>query len=109
LASSSEATVTSYEVSMWRTLWSDLFSQIFKALKSILYGLVAFFTACNRHRLSIYNHIQEFIQRLYRPCQRSQQVDLTDNRKPCLTLALVRTVKLRWMLFVVENLMLILV
>ncbi|KAK2388524.1 hypothetical protein P8452_26491 [Trifolium repens] len=93
LASSSEATVSSYEVSMWRSLWSDLFSQIFKALKSILYGLVAFFTACNRHRLSIYNHIQEFIQRLYRPCQRSQQADMTDNRKPCLTLALVEEKK----------------
>jgi hypothetical protein len=28
LASSSEATVSSYEVSMWRSLWSDLFSQV---------------------------------------------------------------------------------
>uniref|UniRef100_A0A7N0T5S5 Uncharacterized protein n=1 Tax=Kalanchoe fedtschenkoi TaxID=63787 RepID=A0A7N0T5S5_KALFE len=25
---------------------------------------VAFFTACNRHRLSIYNHAQDFIQRV---------------------------------------------
>lgn len=27
-ASSSEATVSSYEVSMWRSLWNDLFSQV---------------------------------------------------------------------------------
>ncbi|CAN4109918.1 unnamed protein product [Withania somnifera] len=47
-----ESTVTSSGVSIWRSLWNDLFSQIFKALRSILYGFVAFFTACNRHRLS---------------------------------------------------------
>ncbi|KAK6141183.1 hypothetical protein DH2020_025066 [Rehmannia glutinosa] len=47
-----ESTVSSYEVSMWRSLWNDLFSQIFRALRSILNGFVAFFTACNRHRLS---------------------------------------------------------
>ncbi|OMO84747.1 hypothetical protein COLO4_21871 [Corchorus olitorius] len=63
LASASEATVSSYEVSIWRSLWNDLFSQIFRAIRSILNGFVAFFTACNRHRLSIYNHIHDFIQR----------------------------------------------
>ncbi|CAK9175582.1 unnamed protein product [Ilex paraguariensis] len=63
-ASNAEATVSTYEVSMWRSLWNDLFSQIFRAVRSILNGFVAFFTACNRHRLSIYNHAQEFIQRL---------------------------------------------
>ncbi|KAK7306627.1 hypothetical protein VNO77_44578 [Canavalia gladiata] len=93
LASSSEATVTAYEVSMWRTLWNDLFSQIFRALKSILYGFAAFFTACNRHRLSIYNHLQEFIQRLYRQCQRSRQPG-SPNSRTCLTSNLVRTLKL---------------
>ncbi|KAE9594060.1 hypothetical protein Lalb_Chr18g0049761 [Lupinus albus] len=87
LASTSEATVNTYEVSMWRSLWNDLFSQIFRALKSILYGFVAFFTACNRHRLSIYNHLQEFIQRLFRHRERSQ-ADLIDSRKSCLTLNL---------------------
>ncbi|MCI12732.1 hypothetical protein A2U01_0033839, partial [Trifolium medium] len=68
LASSSEATVSSYEVSMWRSLWNDLFSQvIFKALKSILYGLVAFFTACNRHRLSLRGRvIKKLIEQLHR-------------------------------------------
>ncbi|KAG6661176.1 hypothetical protein CIPAW_03G155400 [Carya illinoinensis] len=51
LASASEATVRTYEVSIWRSLWNDLFSQVFRALRSILNGFVAFFTACNRHRL----------------------------------------------------------
>ncbi|KAI3465607.1 hypothetical protein Pfo_022270 [Paulownia fortunei] len=59
-----ESTVSSYEVSMWRSLWNDLFSQVFRALRSILNGFVAFFTACNRHRLSIYNHMKEFNHRL---------------------------------------------
>ncbi|KAL3810546.1 hypothetical protein ACJIZ3_000704 [Penstemon smallii] len=60
-----ESTVmSSCEVSMWRTLWNDLFSQVFRALRSILNGFVAFFTACNRHRLSIYNHTKELNQRI---------------------------------------------
>ncbi|TKY49970.1 hypothetical protein E2542_SST27421 [Spatholobus suberectus] len=101
-ASSSEAAVSASEVSMWRTLWNDLFSQIFRALKSILYGFVAFFTACNRHRLSIYNHLQEFIQRLYRKCQRSRQEDARDSGKTCLTL--VRTLKLSMMQFLYNQL-----
>lgn len=73
-----ESTVSSYEVSIWRSLWNDLFSQvvyyiffylvfegtyllflahlwyfyqIFRALRSILNGFVAFFATCNRHRL----------------------------------------------------------
>ncbi|KAJ9176857.1 hypothetical protein P3X46_012128 [Hevea brasiliensis] len=72
LASASEATMRTYEVSIWRSLWNDLFSQVFRALRSILNGFVAFFTACNRHRLSIYNHIQDFIQRIFGRAQRSQ-------------------------------------
>ncbi|XP_038985249.1 uncharacterized protein LOC103718522 isoform X3 [Phoenix dactylifera] len=63
-ASASEATVDAYEASMWRSLWNDLFSQIFRALRSILYGFVAFFATCNRHRLSIYNYIREFLVRI---------------------------------------------
>ncbi|KAL6536857.1 hypothetical protein OROHE_012441 [Orobanche hederae] len=58
-----ESTVNSYEVSMWRSLWNDLFSQVFRALRSILNGFVAFFAACNRHRLSIYNHVKEIYNR----------------------------------------------
>ncbi|KAJ6390232.1 hypothetical protein OIU77_024452 [Salix suchowensis] len=53
LAAASDATVSTYEVSMWRSLWNDLFSQVFRAVRSILNGFVAFFTACNRHRLRI--------------------------------------------------------
>ncbi|KAI3703984.1 hypothetical protein L1987_74185 [Smallanthus sonchifolius] len=54
VASNAEvATAHTYEVSIWRALWSDLFSKVFRAIKSILYGVVAFFTACNRHRLRL--------------------------------------------------------
>jgi hypothetical protein len=52
--------------SIWGSLWKDLLYQIFRAIRSILYGFVAFFSTCNRHRLSIYNHIQVFLQRLSR-------------------------------------------
>ncbi|KAK7860585.1 hypothetical protein CFP56_036802 [Quercus suber] len=81
VASATEATVSTYEISMWRSLWNDLFSQVvFRAVRSILNGFVAFFTACNRHRLSIYNHIQKFIQRLFGRAQRSQPVDSRHSR-----------------------------
>lgn len=73
LATNAEATVS--EVSMWRSLWNDLFSQVFRALRSIVNGVVAFFAACNRHRLSIYNHTEEFIGRLSRPTQRFRHAD----------------------------------
>eukprot|EP00256_Glycine_max_P054902 XP_014621882.1 uncharacterized protein LOC100798882 isoform X2 [Glycine max] len=66
-AASSEATVSASEVSMWRTLWNDLFSQIFRALKSILYGFVAFFTACNRHRLRYHRWPQKTLDILLHP------------------------------------------
>ncbi|KAK9285107.1 hypothetical protein L1049_024292 [Liquidambar formosana] len=79
--SASEATLSTYEGSMWRSLWNDLFSQIFRAVRSILNGFVAFFTACNRHRLSIYNHIQEFIQRLSGAAQRSPPADPRHSRR----------------------------
>ncbi|KAL8478224.1 hypothetical protein ACS0TY_030210 [Phlomoides rotata] len=63
---SMESTVSTYEISMWRSLWNDLFSQVFRALRIVLNGLVAFFAACNRHRLSIYNHAGEFTRRSLR-------------------------------------------
>ncbi|KAI3716179.1 hypothetical protein L6452_23333 [Arctium lappa] len=85
LASSAETTVSSYEAAMWHSLWNDLFSQIFRAVRSILNGFVAFFTACNRHRLSIYNHLQEFIRRLYQPTQRSMRAEPTKRRRPLLS------------------------
>lgn len=51
-------------VPVWRALWNDLFSQVFRAVRSIVNGFVAFFTVCNRHRLSIYNHVAAFLIRL---------------------------------------------
>ncbi|XVE72449.1 hypothetical protein DITRI_Ditri11bG0040000 [Diplodiscus trichospermus] len=63
LASASEATVSTYEVSIWRSLWNDLFSQVFRALRSILNGFVVFFTACNRHRLRC--HILSYLVLFY--------------------------------------------
>ncbi|KAL5573448.1 hypothetical protein UlMin_023045 [Ulmus minor] len=80
LASASEATISTSEVSMWRSLWNDLFSQVFRAVRSILNGFVAFFTTCNRHRLSIYNHLLEFLRRLFHRTQRSSREDLRCSR-----------------------------
>ncbi|XP_038694973.1 uncharacterized protein LOC119992327 isoform X1 [Tripterygium wilfordii] len=74
-ASNSGATVSKVKVSMWRSLWNDLFSQVFRATRSILNGFVAFFAACNRHRLSIYNHLQEFVRRLVGRMQISHPSD----------------------------------
>ncbi|KAI3992708.1 hypothetical protein MKX01_021669 [Papaver californicum] len=53
-----------YEIYLWGSLWNDLFSQVFRATRSITNGFVAFFVACNRHRLSIYNYMQDFFLRL---------------------------------------------
>ncbi|XP_074294401.1 uncharacterized protein LOC141622254 [Silene latifolia] len=75
IASATERTVTTYEASMWRSLWNDLFSKVFRAVRSILNGFVAFFAACNRHRLSIYNHIKELIQKLSGEPYRSEHID----------------------------------
>ncbi|XP_048435148.1 uncharacterized protein LOC125474939 [Pyrus x bretschneideri] len=72
-ASASQATVKTVEGSIWRSLWNDLFSQVFRAVRSILNGFVAFFIACNRHRLSIYNHVQEFTRRFLDRTQRSRR------------------------------------
>ncbi|CAN0914389.1 hypothetical protein LINGRAHAP2_LOCUS28541 [Linum grandiflorum] len=82
LASASEATVSTYQVSIWRSLWNDLFSQVFRALRSILNGFVAAFTACNRHRLSIYNHLHDFSRRVLGGGQRFHTPDSHYIRKP---------------------------
>ncbi|KAK4397928.1 hypothetical protein Sango_1268300 [Sesamum angolense] len=44
--------------------WQLMVTKVFRALRSILNGFVVFFIACNRHRLSIYNHVKELIHRL---------------------------------------------
>ncbi|CAN6471981.1 unnamed protein product [Victoria cruziana] len=64
VASTMEQTPRRSEISVLRTLWNDLFSQVFRAIKSILNVLVAFCAICNRHRLSIYNHLLEVLARL---------------------------------------------
>ncbi|PSS14357.1 Envelope glycoprotein like [Actinidia chinensis var. chinensis] len=91
LASNADATVSAYEVSIWRSLWNDLFSQIFRALRSILNGVVAFFAACNRHRLSIYNHAVKLIQRLAQPTRRSRPGDSKHRGQTCGSQNLSRT------------------
>ncbi|GMG98713.1 hypothetical protein Nepgr_000553 [Nepenthes gracilis] len=85
VASAAEATMTTYETTMWRSLWQDLFSQVFRALRSILNGFVAFFAACNRHRLSIYNHLKELIQRLSCQARRSKNTDPHHRRQTSRT------------------------
>ncbi|KAM7271208.1 hypothetical protein ACFE04_030422 [Oxalis oulophora] len=80
-SSASKVTVTTYEVSIWRSLWNDLFSQVFRAVRSILNGFVAFFITCNRHRLSIYSHSQDFLKRLLGRAPKSQ---LPEASKPRL-------------------------
>ncbi|THU70237.1 hypothetical protein C4D60_Mb08t22890 [Musa balbisiana] len=75
LASVSEATVVTYEVPVWRSLWNDIFSKVFRAIRSIFYGFVAFFTTCNRHRLSIYNHMLEFLHRFSHSTSRRSKSD----------------------------------
>ncbi|KAG0480924.1 hypothetical protein HPP92_011782 [Vanilla planifolia] len=53
----------SYDLSVWKALWNDLFSHIFRAIRSITNGLLAFLTTCNRHRLSTYNHMRAIVRR----------------------------------------------
>ncbi|KAJ4969162.1 hypothetical protein NE237_015863 [Protea cynaroides] len=64
LASLSWSKPSSSEISVWHGLWNDLISKVFKALRSVIYGLVAFLATCNRHRLSIYNHMKVFLLQL---------------------------------------------
>ncbi|KAI4378266.1 hypothetical protein MLD38_015767 [Melastoma candidum] len=81
VASASTAVATAGGTSKWRVLWNDLFSHVFRAIRSILNGFIAFFLACNRHRLSIYNHIQVFIHRLA-----GQEPQINSSRQsPCRT------------------------
>ncbi|KAK1318766.1 hypothetical protein QJS10_CPB04g01214 [Acorus calamus] len=88
----SKAESGAYEISIWRSLWNDLFSQIFQALRSILKGLMVFFVACNRHRLSIYRQMQAFLQRITRlirlvprtcTCRESLQTEHKVDAKEC--------------------------
>ncbi|XP_043705616.1 uncharacterized protein LOC122655491 [Telopea speciosissima] len=84
----------SSEISVWHGLWKDLISKVFRALRSVIYGLVAFFTTCNRHRLSIYNHMRVFFLQLscllrlgHHDCHCQQKMQdkyqFADNSKEC--------------------------
>ncbi|KAJ0969181.1 hypothetical protein J5N97_022058 [Dioscorea zingiberensis] len=64
LAYLSKAKQGANEISVWRGLWNDLFSQVFRASGSIIKGFLAFFGTCNRHRLSTSNQIRAFFLRL---------------------------------------------
>ncbi|CBI33012.3 unnamed protein product, partial [Vitis vinifera] len=55
-----QAKPTSSQISFWRPLWQDIFSKVFRSLRSIINGLIGFFTSCNRHRLR-YIHFISFI------------------------------------------------
>ncbi|KAL5794787.1 hypothetical protein ACOSP7_003381 [Xanthoceras sorbifolium] len=45
----------SSQISLWHSIWKDLFSKVFKSVRNIVRGLFTFFTSCNRHRHSIYS------------------------------------------------------
>ncbi|CAL4902483.1 unnamed protein product [Urochloa decumbens] len=62
----SEAQQSAFDMSQIKTLWNDLFSQIFRALRGILNGISVFLASCNRHRLSIYNHAQARLRHMLR-------------------------------------------
>uniref|UniRef100_A0A7N0UIY8 Uncharacterized protein n=1 Tax=Kalanchoe fedtschenkoi TaxID=63787 RepID=A0A7N0UIY8_KALFE len=46
-----KAKPSSSELSFWHSLSKDLLSKVFRALRSVIFGIAAFFTSCNRHRL----------------------------------------------------------
>ncbi|KAE8654909.1 hypothetical protein F3Y22_tig00117034pilonHSYRG00149 [Hibiscus syriacus] len=63
VASEAEATVHSAQEVSCGVHFGVTFYPRYSALSEVYYGFAAFFDACNRHRLSIYNHILGFIQR----------------------------------------------
>ncbi|KAK3140788.1 hypothetical protein QOZ80_5AG0405840 [Eleusine coracana subsp. coracana] len=62
----SEAQQSDFDMSLLKNLWNDLFSQIFRAIRGILNGILVFFASCNRHRLSIYNHVHTRLRYMHR-------------------------------------------
>ncbi|WOL03712.1 hypothetical protein Cni_G12432 [Canna indica] len=84
----SETEQSSFDSSVLKELWNDLFSQVFRATRSILNGLVTFFISCNRHRLSLYNHLCVFVRHLARSinltphtCRRKEPHKLEHNNE----------------------------
>uniref|UniRef100_A0A287GTZ9 Uncharacterized protein n=1 Tax=Hordeum vulgare subsp. vulgare TaxID=112509 RepID=A0A287GTZ9_HORVV len=64
--SEAQQTALALDMTTLKTLWNDLFSQIFRAIRGILNGILVFFYACNRHRLSIYNHAHTRLRHMLR-------------------------------------------
>ncbi|GAB4830232.1 hypothetical protein Ancab_019874 [Ancistrocladus abbreviatus] len=58
------AKTTSHDISIWHSLWNDLFSKVLRSLRSIMYGLVVFLDTCIRHRHSTYTHVNEYIKQV---------------------------------------------
>jgi hypothetical protein len=80
--------------SMWRALWNDIFSKVFRAVRSIVNGFMAFFTACNRHRL-------RFVPPALSPYF---LVSLTSTLLLLLFLQQISEVIISWVLFCVQYL-----
>ncbi|CAM8988814.1 unnamed protein product [Rhodiola kirilowii] len=59
-----KAKPSSSELSFWHSLSKDLLSKVFRALRSVIFGIATFFTSCNRHRLSTYNYLTAMMWRL---------------------------------------------
>ncbi|PON60822.1 G1/S-specific cyclin-E protein [Trema orientale] len=54
----------SSEFSLWHSLWKDIFSKVFRSIRSIIHVVSAFIASCNRHRLSIYNYLRAILWQL---------------------------------------------
>lgn len=55
---------SSSEISFGHSLWKDIFSKIFRSLRTIIRGLFTFFTSFNQHRHSIYNYLRGILWQL---------------------------------------------
>ncbi|XP_057815605.2 uncharacterized protein LOC131029212 [Cryptomeria japonica] len=79
LISNTQPTSNTNTVSVWRALWNDLFSQVFRAIRSIVNGFVTFFIACNKHRLSTYNHLAALLEHLCNVLHIRHSVDINSS------------------------------
>ncbi|XP_051210734.1 uncharacterized protein [Lolium perenne] len=73
----SEAQQSTFDMTTLKTLWNDLFSQIFRAMRGILNGILVFFYSCNRHRLSISNHARSRLRHVLRIARLAPQHNST--------------------------------
>ncbi|GLT24944.1 hypothetical protein SLA2020_001050 [Shorea laevis] len=59
-----QVTPKSSEISHWHSLWNDLNSKVFRSLRNVINGLVAFISSCSPHRFSIYSRIRDIFWQL---------------------------------------------